>query len=487
MLGSHAARQPSVGRSGISAFAFVLGSVLWLLVLGWVWYLATQKGNEAASETAAETEATEEPAIEAKPKSIVISFPSREVPEFEFPECMGGTISRESMRGKRWLASFVFTRCVETCPVITRSVSELHTRVASSNPDFRFVTFSVDSSFDTAEVLQKYAETFRADHERWKFLTGDENAIHDLIRRGFAQFVQTNLGEMRKPGFEVAHSNRAVLVNEDCIPVATYLMTDPEHVVRLRRVIEGKEEFPQPGLALTVTPADGENPVVPLNIVPVEDNEPADSSATSDSEAAPESAEGKESDELPPMGNASPSNDADEDSAENRNEKIEATLPSWVARLPTVNAVLNSVCTLLLLAGFIAIRSGHRDLHRNLMVTAFVVSVVFLGCYLTYHEALFRFTGLRGRAFVGSEVATLVYRSILIPHVILAVFVPILAIRVFIHAYRERWAEHRRLAKITLPIWLFVSITGVIIYGMLYHWPWRNVSTPVGLISRQPV
>jgi protein SCO1 len=84
---------------------------------------------------------------------------------------------------------------------------------------------------------------------------------------------------------------------------------------------------------------------------------------------------------------------------------------------------------------------------------------------------LHHFTGERGRAFVGSETATLVYRSILIPHVILAVFVPILAIRVFVHAWRERWPEHRRLAKITFPIWLFVSITGVVIYGMLYHWP----------------
>ena len=89
---------------------------------------------------------------------------------------------------------------------------------------------------------------------------------------------------------------------------------------------------------------------------------------------------------------------------------------------------------------------------------------------------LYRFTGYRGRAFEGSTLATRLYFSILIPHVILAAIVPILALRVFYLAFKERWPEHRRLAKITLPIWLFVSITGVVIYGMLYHWPWSIVA-----------
>jgi len=469
-------RTPQLRRKGLSTISFVIGGLLWLLVLGSLWFVIRNKadkpaeGGDAASENDRPLDA-----VQAVPKSVVISFPSRELPEFEFPECMGGTISRESMRGKRWLASFVFTRCVETCPIITRSVSELHTRVAQSNPDFQFVTFSVDSSFDTAEVLRKYAETFRADHDRWKFLTGDENTIHDLIRRGFAQYVQTNLGEMRKPGFEVAHSNRAVLVNEDAVPVATFLMTDPEHVVRLRRIIEGKDEFPEPGPALSITPTDGENPSISFNLVPVQDSEGSSDSASDQSSD-------EATDETPPAVNDSDSSqtpaqqsDSESESAESRNDRIEQELPMWVARLPGINAALNSLCTVLLISGWIAIRFGSRVVHRNLMISAFVVSVAFLACYLTYHEALYRFTGERGRAFVGSDVAKMVYFGILIPHVILAVFVPILAIRVFIHAGRQRWAKHRRLARITLPIWLFVSITGVVIYGMLYHWPWRPV------------
>ena len=464
-------------RSGMSTFSFLLGCVLWLLVLAATWKLILQKSDDKTApvdESGASSSTDETP--EAANSAVVISFPRRELPEFEFNECMGGTVTRKSLLGKRWLASFVFTRCVETCPMITRNVSDLHRRVAESNPDFQFVTFSVDSSFDTAEVLKAYAETFRADHARWKFLTGDENTIHELIRTGFTQYVKPNLGEERKPGFEVAHSNRAVLVNEEGVPVATYLMTDPDHVVKLRRVIEGKDDFPVPGPPVSGGPVIGSVPGLSFSVAPVGGSN--DSSAESAPEANEKDAEGSESaDESADEKKNSSRSDSvavdsvAADSASVRNEKIEEKLPLWVARLPSINAGLNSLSTVLLIAGLIAIKGQKRNLHRNLMVTAFLVSVVFLGCYLTYHQALYHFTGERGRAFVGSAAATLVYRSILIPHVILAVFVPILAIRVFVHAWRERWPEHRRLAKITFPIWLFVSITGVVIYGMLYHWP----------------
>ena len=473
----------------MSTFSFLLGCVLWLLVLAATWKLVVQKsGDQKSPPSDSQPVASaggEEPA-EASTSSVVINFPRRELPEFEFPECMGGVVSRKSLLGKRWLASFVFTRCVETCPMITRNVSDLHRRVAESNPDFQFVTFSVDSSYDTAEVLKAYAETFRADHERWKFLTGDENTIHELIRTGFTQYVKPNLGEARKPGFEVAHSNRAVLINEEGVPVATYLMTDPDHVVKLRRVIEGKDDFPVPGPPVSGGPVIGNVPGFSFSVAPVGGSdatgEEAKSEVSSDGETSPKPYEATSDEKKNSSGSdpdavdAADKNEADnsEDSeaaASERNEKIQQKLPLWVSRLPSINAALNSCCTILLVAGLMAIKSKKRILHRNFMVTAFLVSVVFLGCYLTYHQALHHFTGERGRAFIGSATATLVYRSILIPHVILAVFVPILAIRVFVHAWRERWPEHRRLAKITFPIWLFVSITGVVIYGMLYHWP----------------
>ena len=280
----------------MSTFSFLLGSVLWLLVLAATWKLVLQKSDDKtnpASDSQPSASADGAAPAEASTASVVINFPRRELPEFEFPECMGGAVSRESLLGKRWLASFVFTRCIETCPMITRNVSDLHRRVAESNPDFQFVTFSVDSSYDTAEVLKAYAETFRADHARWKFLTGDENTIHELIRTGFTQYVKPNLGEARKPGFEVAHSNRAVLINEEGVPVATYLMTDPDHVVKLRRVIEGKDDFPVPGPAVSGSPVIGSVPGLSFSVAPVggsqETVEEEKSEAGSDGATTPES------------------------------------------------------------------------------------------------------------------------------------------------------------------------------------------------------
>jgi protein SCO1/2 len=478
---------PKNSRAGISTFSLLLGSALWGLVFLALWLTVAsdeQQGTVQAPQTGQSSDASDSTPDDTAPKSLTIRFPAKELPDFAFPECMGETLSRDSMRGKRWLASFVFTRCVETCPTITRNVSELHRRVAESNPDFRFVTFSVDSSFDTAEVLKKYAETFQADHKRWKFVTGDENQIHDLIRRGFTQYVKPALGAERKPGFEVAHTNRAVLVNENLIPVATYLMTVPEDVVRLRRVIEGKTPFPEPGPGIAVMGQDGVTPAIQLTPVPVTE-EPADGSDPADDsqvQDVPKSLDAQSSntqkDSADPQSQpvATSTGASPTETAVDRNKKIEKTVPRWVGNLPSINASLNSLCTLLLLVGYFAIRGGQRTLHRNLMISAFIVSVVFLGCYLTYHEALYRFTGLRGRAFEGAGGARLLYFSILIPHVILAVFVPIMAIRVFQHAWRQDWANHRRLAKITLPVWLFVSITGVIIYWMLYHWPWKTVA-----------
>ncbi len=147
------------------------------------------------------------------------------------------------------------------------------------------------------------------------------------------------------------------------------------------------------------------------------------------------------------------------------------TLPGWVAVLPAINASLNGLATLLLIAGFLAIKRGQRDRHRNIMLTAFATSVVFLACYLTYHAALHHYTGESGRKFLGTGVIRPIYFTILISHIFLAVPVAVLACVTIYLGLKERWAWHRRVARITFPIWLYVSVTGVVIYGLLYHWP----------------
>ena len=131
--------------------------------------------------------------------------------------------------------------------------------------------------------------------------------------------------------------------------------------------------------------------------------------------------------------------------------------------LATTNAVLNALATVLLVAGWVFIARGQWKAHRAAMIAAFAVSAVFLVCYLTYHY-------LVGHVpFRGQGPVRTVYFAILITHIILAVFVPILALRMFFLAWKGRWETHRRLGKITMPIWLYVSVTGVVIYAMLYH------------------
>lgn len=132
--------------------------------------------------------------------------------------------------------------------------------------------------------------------------------------------------------------------------------------------------------------------------------------------------------------------------------------------LATTNAVLNTIATVLLVAGWAFIRRGQVRAHRAAMVAAFVTSAVFLACYLSYHYAVGHVP------FRGTGTVRPVYFTILISHIVLAVAVPVLALRMFFLAWKGRWEAHRRLGRITLPIWLYVSVTGVVIYLMLYHW-----------------
>jgi uncharacterized membrane protein YozB (DUF420 family) len=144
--------------------------------------------------------------------------------------------------------------------------------------------------------------------------------------------------------------------------------------------------------------------------------------------------------------------------------------------LPTVNAALNSLATLLLVAGWVFIRRGQWRAHRAAMIAAFAVSTLFLVCYLTYHA-------LVGHVpFTGQGAVRTVYFTILITHILLAVAVPVLAIAMFVLAVKGRWNAHRRLGKITMPIWLYVSVTGVVIYLMLYHF---YPSSPRGPIMQE--
>ncbi len=129
--------------------------------------------------------------------------------------------------------------------------------------------------------------------------------------------------------------------------------------------------------------------------------------------------------------------------------------------MPSVNAALNATSATLLLLGFAAIRNGRRDIHQRLMVSAFVASAVFLAGYVIYHYAH------GDTPYQGLGVIRTVYFTILISHVLLSIVMLPMILTTFYLASRERFAAHKRLARWTLPIWLYVSVTGVVIYFML--------------------
>ena len=133
-----------------------------------------------------------------------------------------------------------------------------------------------------------------------------------------------------------------------------------------------------------------------------------------------------------------------------------------ITQLPGLNAFLNGVSTILLTLGYVFIRQRRIRQHRACMIAAFVTSGLFLTSYVIYHA------NVGSRPFPGTGAMRILYFAVLIPHVILAAFVLPLALVTLSRALKQRFAQHARIARWTLPIWLYVSVTGVVVYWMLY-------------------
>jgi putative membrane protein len=131
--------------------------------------------------------------------------------------------------------------------------------------------------------------------------------------------------------------------------------------------------------------------------------------------------------------------------------------------LPVVNAILNGLATVLLITGYALIRQGKVSAHHRVMVAAFTVSCVFLVCYLVYHG------NVGSVKFDKPGWVRVVYLWILGTHTVLAATVPVLAIITLRRALNAQYNRHRAIAKWTLPIWLYVSVTGVVVYLLLYQ------------------
>ncbi|HKV07103.1 MAG TPA: DUF420 domain-containing protein [Thermoanaerobaculia bacterium] len=137
-----------------------------------------------------------------------------------------------------------------------------------------------------------------------------------------------------------------------------------------------------------------------------------------------------------------------------------------VKDLPAVNASLNALAAVLLVIGYVLVRQRKLIAHRNVMIAALVCSILFLTSYLIYHAQV------GSVKFQGQGPVRTVYFTILLTHTVLAALVPFLAGITVWRAYRKQYNRHARIARWTLPIWLYVSVTGVVVYWMLYQMSW---------------
>lgn len=406
------------GGAAVFAFCFLLSSMAF-----------AQSGQNVMVPPGADLP----PMTQLTEEGPVIPWDVKTVDDFQLIDQDKKPVTRKTLLGKPWIVNFVFGRCSTHCPLTSRRIMELNQEL--SDVDVQFVTITVDPENDTPDFLKGVSEIWKAESPRWRWLTGEPAQIWKLIREGFKVPAWENVGTARMPGMEFAHTNHLIHIDAQGRILGRYRSDTASELVTLRRVLKGQIETPK-----------------------------AHQPATQDQIALYQE-----------LLAGQPAGAAVEDPL--------AKLPEWARRLPAVNASLNGLATLLLVLGFLTVKRANFRLHKRMMIAAFVVSVAFLACYLTYHTALTVYAGSHGKSFSGPPYLKPVYLGILISHVILATTVPVLAIitiRNGLRAYpakndfdafrsmlQERY-DHKRWAKITFPIWLYVSVTGVVIYGMLY-------------------
>ena len=156
------------------------------------------------------------------------------LPAFELVERRQVPLRLDDLRGKVWVADFMYTSCVEICPLQSAEMARLQTAFADY-ADLRLVSISVDPEHDTPAVLSAYAEKFQADPERWLFATGEPDAVARLAQEGFRISAASYVSGEDGADYTFIHSNRFVLVDRQGRIRGYYRSTDPDDLVRLRR------------------------------------------------------------------------------------------------------------------------------------------------------------------------------------------------------------------------------------------------------------
>ncbi len=298
------------------------------------------------------------------------SFPS---PDFTVTTHDGATLHRNDLRGRPWLAAFVFTRCTSVCPIVTSRLSGF---ARTLPPAYRIVAFSIDPDHDTRDVLAKHAAGLGADGKRWAFTRFESKAERDrVVQKGFFMGLEDTPADTANP---IAHAPYIALIDANGVVRAWYDSTDADKMEELRR----------------------------------------DATALG--------------------------------------------LTGFYA-MPAVNATLNALSAILLLTGISFIRAGRRDWHVAYVLGALLASAAFLVCYLWYHAVA------GSTRFPGTGTARTLYLALLLTHTILAAAVPPLVCVVVWKAAKKDWERHKKWARITVPAWLYVSVTGVSIYWWLFR------------------
>jgi protein SCO1/2 len=159
------------------------------------------------------------------------------VPPFALTERSGKTITNNQLFGKIWVADFIYTTCPGPCPLVTAGMAKLQDAVAG-DPDVQLVTFTVDPTTDTPAILAAYADHFRADKDRWWFLTGPQKQVYALIHDGFWLPVVDNSGQPPVPGqYKVTHSTQLALVDASGVVRGYYDGLGPDGRAELLKAI----------------------------------------------------------------------------------------------------------------------------------------------------------------------------------------------------------------------------------------------------------
>lgn len=168
-------------------------------------------------------------------------LPGQPIPDFELKDQTGKTISLDDLKGKIWIAGFVYSRCHSTCPIVSATMAALRDRLPA---DVELVSFSVDPRHDTPEILSQYAKLYKADPARWHFLTGDRETIHRVIREGFQVAVEENTDPRTIPRDLVIHSNRIAIVDRKGVARFSYDCQDSEPIERIADAVERVRKKP---------------------------------------------------------------------------------------------------------------------------------------------------------------------------------------------------------------------------------------------------